>query len=106
MMALFCLGSFTPAPEDMQANITTDDEERDRGFDNGHAGSMDLDKVSIGATHDAGHAMDHFYRATLIERIVGFMERYSWFLCGYQTIVTGLAGIGEGSLDGAIGTLL
>ncbi len=61
----------------MQANITTDDEEMDGGFDNAHAGSMDLDKVSIGATHDAGHAMDHFCRATLIERVVGFVEKYS-----------------------------
>jgi hypothetical protein len=38
---------------------------------------MDRDKVSIGGTHDAGHAMDHFYRATLIERIVGFMDKYN-----------------------------
>jgi hypothetical protein len=61
----------------MQAKITADDEERDGGFDNDHAGSMDLDKVSIGGTHDASYARDHFYRASLIERIVGFMEKFS-----------------------------
>ena len=61
----------------MQANITTDDEERGRGFDKGRAGSMDSEKVSTGGTHDTGHVMDHFYRPTLIERIVGFTERYN-----------------------------
>lgn len=88
----------------MQPKITADDEKRDGGFDHDHAGSMDLDKVSIGGTHDASYARDHFYRASLIEHIVGFTEKYSWLLCGYQTIVTGLAGIGEGSLDGAGGS--
>jgi hypothetical protein len=61
----------------MHANLTTDDEERDRAFDNERAGTMDLDKIPIGGTHDAGHATDHFYRPTLIERIVGFMEGYN-----------------------------
>lgn len=61
----------------MQANITTDDEERGRGCDKGRAGSMDSEKVSTGGTHDTGHVMDHFYRPTLIECIVGFMERYN-----------------------------
>jgi hypothetical protein len=38
---------------------------------------MDSEKVSTGGTHDTGHVMDHFYRPTLIERIVGFTERYN-----------------------------
>jgi hypothetical protein len=61
----------------MQANITTDDEETDRSFDNGPAGSLGLDQASIGGDHDAGHPRAHFYRATLIERIVGFMDKYN-----------------------------
>jgi hypothetical protein len=61
----------------MQVNITTDNEETDRSLANGEAGSLGLDQVSLGDAHDAGHPRDRFYRATLIERIVGFMERYN-----------------------------
>jgi hypothetical protein len=60
----------------IRENTMTDDRERNRDFSNDQEETMDLDKVSISGTHDAGHAPDHFYRATLIERIVGFMERY------------------------------
>jgi hypothetical protein len=54
----------------------TDNGERNKDFSNDQGETTDLDKVPIGGTHDAGHAVDHFCRATLIERIVGFMERY------------------------------
>lgn len=60
----------------MQENLTADDEDRGGGLE-GHQAAMGLDRVSIGPASDAAPAPDHFCCASLIERIVGFMERYN-----------------------------
>jgi hypothetical protein len=59
----------------MHANITTENEtEMDQ------AQTTDLDRGRNAGNGDSGHVMNRFYRATLTERVVGFMERYDWSL--------------------------
>jgi hypothetical protein len=64
----------------MHADKTTEDKDTDRGFLNDQLWSDDLDHVSISGTHDVGHVTSPIPCATLIERVVGFMDKYneSW----------------------------
>jgi hypothetical protein len=58
----------------MRADITTAAEERDK--DPEQAPAKDLDNVSIGDSPDAHRVVNDPPCATLIERVLGFMDRY------------------------------
>jgi hypothetical protein len=61
----------------MNANISTEEKETDKGFSNTQARANDPGKASIGRIDDASHLVNRIACATLIERVVGFMERYN-----------------------------
>jgi hypothetical protein len=58
----------------MHTKMTTQQEETHRGFDQVQAGTME--KVPSGGGGDTGHLPNRFPGATLIERVVGFIESY------------------------------
>jgi hypothetical protein len=57
----------------MHPKVTTEEEETHRGFYQAQAGL--LEKVPSGGG-DTGHLPDRFPGATLMERVVGFIESY------------------------------
>jgi hypothetical protein len=60
----------------MHTKMTTEDEETRRGLYRAQAGTMGLEKVPSGGGGDTGHLHGRFPGATLIERVVGFIESY------------------------------
>jgi hypothetical protein len=66
----------------MHANGTTRDEKEDRGSYKYCAEEMGFHRLSSLDVYDTGLALDRFSRATLIEQVVGFMERYKQSICG------------------------
>jgi hypothetical protein len=60
--------------ENMHADQTTAAEERDK--DPQQAPAKDLDKVSIGDSQHNHRVVNDPPCATLIERVVGFLDRY------------------------------
>ena len=61
----------------MNTEIATEQKETGNGFDNTEPRATDPGKASIGEIDDAGHLVKHNACATLIERVVGFMEKYN-----------------------------
>jgi hypothetical protein len=55
----------------MHTEMTTEEEETHRGFYQAQAGVIENDGGG-----DTGHLPDRFPGATLIERVVGFIESY------------------------------
>lgn len=60
----------------MHTKMTTKDQETRRGLHQDQAGTMDSEKVPSGGGGDTGHLPSRFPGATLIERVVGFIETY------------------------------
>jgi len=60
----------------MQTSGMICDEKEDTIFDIGHQ-SMDLSRLNWSHAGSANHALDYFFRTTLTERVVEFLERYN-----------------------------
>ena len=59
----------------MQTSGMSCDEKEDTIFDTGRQ-SMDLSNLNWSHSGSASHAVDYFFRTTLTERVVEFLERY------------------------------
>jgi hypothetical protein len=60
----------------MHTKLTTEDEETHRGLYQAQVTTMVSENVPSGGGGDTGHLPDRFPGATLIERVVGFIESY------------------------------
>ena len=60
----------------MQTSGMICDENEDTIFDTGHK-SIDLSNTNWSHSGSANHALDYFFRTTLTERVVEFLERYN-----------------------------
>jgi hypothetical protein len=73
---LSALVQSSPEGENMYVLMTTEQEETYRGLYQDQAGTIGLEKVPSENRGDTGHRPNRFPGATLIERVVGFIESY------------------------------